>query len=105
MAASTTDYRYEDFSAPRALDRVETERLVANFVGAIPDFVIAEKPVQFAAGDDVVTEMVEHGTFRGRAITLHGLDVKRFRDGKVVKEWQYSNYAEVLEQLFGVVVE
>jgi hypothetical protein len=104
MAASTVDYRYEDYSAPGPLDRAETEKLVADFVAAIPDFVIAEKPVQFAAGNDVVTEMVEHGTFRGRAITLHGLDVKRLRDGKIVKEWQYSNYAEVLKQLFGIVV-
>ena len=105
MAPSTADYRYEDYCAPRALDRTETQKLVADFLAAIPDFVIAAKPVQFAAGDDVVTEMVEHGSFRGRPITLHGLDVKRFRDGKIVKEWQYSNYAEVLKELFGVVVE
>jgi predicted SnoaL-like aldol condensation-catalyzing enzyme len=105
MAPATDEYRYEDYAAPRALDRAATQKLVADFVAAIPDFVIVEKPVQFAAGDDVVTEMVEHGTFRGRAITLHGLDVKRFHDGKIVKEWQYSNYAEVLQQLFGIVVD
>jgi predicted SnoaL-like aldol condensation-catalyzing enzyme len=105
MAPATADYRYDDYSAPRPLDRAATEKLVADFVAAIPDFVIVDKPVQFAAGDDVVTEMVEHGTFRGRAITLHGLDVKRFRDGKIVQEWQYANYAEVLQQLFGIVVE
>jgi predicted SnoaL-like aldol condensation-catalyzing enzyme len=105
MAPSVPEYRYEDYCAPKSQGRAETEQLVANFLGLIPDFVIAQKPVQFAAGDDVVTEMVEHGTFRARAITLHALDVKRFRDGKIVKEWQYSNYAEVLQQLFGVVVE
>jgi hypothetical protein len=105
MAPAADDYRYDDYSAPEALDRAGTQKLVADFVAAIPDFVIAEKPVQFAAGDDVITEMVEHGTFRGHAVVLHGLDVKRFRDGKIVKEWQYANYAEVLQQLFGVVVE
>jgi hypothetical protein len=105
MAYSSADYRYEDYCAPLALDRAETEKLVATFVAAIPDFAIVQKPVQFAAGEDVVTEMVERGTFRGRAVTLHALDVKRFRAGKVVKEWQYSDYAEVLKQLFGVTVE
>lgn len=105
MAPAGDDYRYDDYSAPQALGRAETQKLVADFVAAIPDFVIAEKPVQFAAGDDVITEMVEHGTFRGHAVVLHGLDVKRFRDGKIVKEWQYANYAEVLQQLFGIVVE
>jgi predicted SnoaL-like aldol condensation-catalyzing enzyme len=105
MAPATDDYRYDDYSAPQALGRAETQKLVADFVAAIPDFLIAEKPVQFAAGDDVITEMVEHGTFRGHAVVLHGLDVKRFRDGKIVKEWQYANYAELLQQLFGIVVE
>jgi hypothetical protein len=101
MASSSDDYVYEDFAAPHALNKVETERVVAGFLAAIPDFEIAAKPVQIAAGDEVVTEMIEHGTFRGRAITLHGLDVKRFAGGRVVEEWQYSNYAEVLSELFG----
>lgn len=101
MADAAGDYRYEDYAAPKALDRAETQRMVAGFLQMIPDFSISAKPVQFAAGDDVITEMTEKGTFDGRAVTLHGLDIKRFRDGKVVKEWQYSDYAEVLEQLFG----
>ena len=31
----------------------------------------------------MITESVEHMTFRGKPITLHGLDIKEFADGRV----------------------
>jgi len=102
MAPTADGYIYIDLAAPRPLDRAGTEQLVARFVTAVDDFRIADKPVQLAAGDDVVTEMVEHARFRGRPIVLHGLDIKRFASGRVVAEWQYSNTAELLRQAFGV---
>jgi hypothetical protein len=102
MALSSEDYVYEDFAAPGALRRAETQQMVAGFLAAVPDFKIAAKPVQIAAGDDVVTEMIERATFKGRPITLHGLDVKRFENGKVVKEWQYANGVEALTQMLGL---
>jgi hypothetical protein len=101
MAPVAAGYQYDDFAAPRALDRAGTQAVVANLVAAIPDFRIAAKPVQLAAGSDVVTEMVEQGSFGGRPLLLHGLDIKRFVDGKVVHEWQYSNSVEILALLRG----
>jgi hypothetical protein len=74
---------------------------VERFLAAVPDLAITAKPVQFAAGSDVVTEMVEQATFDGKPVTLHALDVKRFENGKVVLEWQYANYVEVLTQIHG----
>jgi hypothetical protein len=101
MALAADSYRYEDFAAPTALDRAGTERMVSGFLTAVADFAITDKPFQLAAGDDVVTEVVEHMTFQGRPVVLHAVDVKRFASGKVVLEWQYSNGGEVLTDLLG----
>ena len=62
-------------------------------------FRIVDKPIQFAAGEYVVTEMVEHATVEATPIELHGLDIKRIVGGRVVAEWQYSNTYELLSQI------
>ena len=95
LAACAPGYVYDDLSGPAPLDTSGTHDLLVRFLALVPDFVIAEKPTYFAAGDDVITESVEHMTLGGRAITLHGLDVKHFVDGKVAREWQYANGAEI----------
>jgi hypothetical protein len=99
LASAAPSYRYVDYAAPRVLDRDGTRAMVAGFLGAVQDFVIVERPVQFAAGDFVVTELVEHARLGDRPLVLHGLDIKRFAAGQVVEEWQYSNYVEVLSQV------
>jgi SnoaL-like domain len=101
MAPAHTDYRYFDYAAPRALDRAGTYKLVAGFLAAVTDFTIAERPTQLAAGDYVLTEVVEHAAFRGAPIVLHALDIKRIVGGQVLEEWQYSNYFEILSQVRG----
>jgi hypothetical protein len=102
MAPCADDYVYEDYAGPAALNKDETQRMVTRFLEAVPDFRISERPVRFAAGDDVISENVESATFQGKPIVLHALGVKRFREGKVVKEWQYANQVEVLTQAFGM---
>lgn len=103
LAPMSDAYVYEDYAAPVALNKSETQRMVAGFLGALSKFKIPAKPVQIAAGDDVVTETDEVATFKGKptnkVITLHGLTVMRFADGKVVKQWQYANSVELLTQL------
>jgi hypothetical protein len=102
MAPAAADYVYEDFAAPAPLDKPRTQAMVASFLSAVANFTIAAKPVHFAAGADVITEMVEHLTIDGRPITLHALDIKRFAAGHVVREWQYANGAETMTQLFAL---
>jgi hypothetical protein len=92
-------YQLHDFSAPTALDRAGTQAMVARFLGVVTRFEIAAVPFQLAAGDDVVTEVVEHVRFQDRDVVLHALDVRRFASGKVVAEWQYANGNEVLTEL------
>jgi SnoaL-like domain len=102
MAGAAPAYRYVDFAAPRVLGRAETHQMVDGFLAAVSDFRIADKPVHLAAGDYVVTEMIETAKLAGRPITLHGLDIKRFVKGAVAEEWQYSNYVEILTQVRGM---
>lgn len=101
MAPASDGYILEDYSAPGPLNKAGTQQMVTRWLAAVPDFAITAKPVQIAAGDDVVTEMVEQATFDGRPVTLHALDIKRFEDGQVVLEWQFANYVEALTQLHG----
>ncbi|HXI54676.1 MAG TPA: nuclear transport factor 2 family protein [Polyangia bacterium] len=100
MAPTASGYVYDDFAGPAALDRAATRKLVARFLKAVPDIRFTSV-LRFAAGDDVISENIEYATFNGKAVTLHALDVKRFRGTRVVREWQYANGAEVLGYLTG----
>lgn len=105
LAAAALDYVYDDFAGPAPLDLAGTRALLARWLGMVPDFAIVARPAHFAAGHDVITESVERMTFRGRAITLHGLTVKHFENGRVRHEWQYANGAESLGALLGLTFE
>ena len=105
LASAAPGYIYDDYSGPAPLDVAGTRKLLDGFLGLVQDFTIVEKPTYFAAGDFVITESVEHMSFRGKPITLHGLDIKEFAGGRVAREWQYANGAEVLTALLGLTVE
>jgi len=102
LAAAAPDYIYDDFAGPAPLDQAGTRALLERWLGMVPDFRIAAEPTHFAAGDDVITESVEQMTFRGKAITLRGLDIKHFERGRVTREWQYANGAGSLAALLGI---
>jgi ketosteroid isomerase-like protein len=101
LAPSSDDYVYDDFAGPGPLDRAGTRQLLEGFLGLVQDFAIVATPIHFAAGDDVVVEQIEHLRYDGREVTLHSIDIKRFRDGQVVREWQFADGTEVLTQLLG----
>jgi len=84
---------------------VRAGKPIGVVAGMVPDFAIVARPVHFAAGDDVITESIEHLTFRGRAVTLHGLAIKNFEHSRVRREWQYANSAASLGALFGIAFE
>lgn len=98
LSFSADTYIYEDYAAPLPLDKSETQAMVGRFLKAVENFRL-EKPVQFAAGEFVITEMSETMSLAGKPIRLHALDVKQIIDGRVVREWQYSNALELLGQL------
>lgn len=103
MAPMAVDYVYDDYAGPAALSREGTTQLIGGFLAALGEFKIAAKPVNFAAGDDVITETDEIAIFSAKPsdkrVTLHGITVMHFEDGKIAKQWQYANSLELLTQL------
>jgi predicted ester cyclase len=41
---------------------------------------------QVTEGSKVATRWTLHGTYRGRQVTLHGIVISRFHDGKIVED-------------------
>ena len=103
MAPMADDYIYDDYAGPAALSRDQTTQLVARFLASLREFEIAAKPINFAAGDDVITETDEIAIFRAKPldkrVTLHGITVMHFEGGKIARQWQYANSLELLTQL------
>jgi steroid delta-isomerase-like uncharacterized protein len=114
IALLSDDYVDEDFTMPGSLKKAEVAPMEKQFFTAFPDLKTSAKTVQFAAGDYVVTEAVIEGTFKAalpaspgtpaikptnQPVKLHSLDVVQLKDGKIVKEWSYSNNAEFLSQI------
>jgi len=46
---------------------------------------------QVTEGDRVATRWTLHGTYRGKAVALHGIVISRFRDGRIVEDYSVSD--------------
>src|SRR3954453_6783638 len=50
---------------------------------------------QVTEGDRVATRWTLHGTYRGRAVALHGIVLSRFRDGRIVEDYSVTDSLEL----------
>jgi ketosteroid isomerase-like protein len=50
---------------------------------------------QVTEGDRVATRWTLHGTYRGRPISLHGIVISRFRDGRIVEDYSVTDSLEL----------
>ncbi len=73
-------------------------RSVALYLELFPDlrFVVDE---QITEGDRVASRWTLHGTHRGRSVTLRGIVISRFEDGKIIEDWAASDTMEIPRQL------
>jgi predicted ester cyclase len=73
-------------------------RSVALYLELFPDlrFVVHE---QVTEGDRVASRWTLHGTHRGRSVTLRGIVISRFEDGKIIEDWAASDTMEIPRQL------
>jgi predicted ester cyclase len=73
-------------------------RSVALYLELFPDlrFVVDE---QVTEGDRVASRWTLHGTHRGRSVTLRGIVISRFEDGKIIEDWAASDRMEIPRQL------
>jgi predicted ester cyclase len=54
---------------------------------------------QLVEGDRVASRWTARGTNRGRRVTLRGITISRFEDGKIVEDRGYSDTVDLLRQL------
>ena len=50
---------------------------------------------QVTEGDRVATRWTMHGTYRGRAVALHGIVISRFRDGRIIEDYSVTDSLEL----------
>ena len=101
------------FYAPTFLlngEETTTEQFAEGVVAwraHFPDFGVSVDQL-FSCRDIVVTRMLYRGTHRGdfknvratgRSIDVSGIDIFRFRDGKVVEHWHEADHLEMFRQL------
>lgn len=71
---------------------------VAMYRALFPDLRI-DVVDQVADEDRVVSRWVLHGTHRGRAVTLPGITISRFENGKIAEDWTVSDNLTLLRRL------
>src|SRR5829696_6176754 len=73
-------------------------RSVALYLELFPDlrFVVDD---QVSEGDRVASRWTLHGTHRGRSVTLRGIVISRFEDGRIIEDWAASDTIEIARQL------
>jgi predicted ester cyclase len=73
-------------------------RSVALYLELFPDlsFVVDE---QVTEGDRVASRWTLRGTHRGRSVSLRGIVISRFEDGRIIEDWAASDTMEIPRQL------
>jgi steroid delta-isomerase-like uncharacterized protein len=71
---------------------------VAMYRAMFPDLRI-DVVDQVADGDRVVSRWILHGTHRGRRVTLPGITISRFENGKIAEDWTVSDNLGLLRQI------
>jgi steroid delta-isomerase-like uncharacterized protein/uncharacterized protein (TIGR02246 family) len=108
MAFVTEDTVGEDYTAPATVKGTKATKDMANgFWKTVPDLA-QTKPVQFAAGDTVITEGTLTGTQKGamgpikatnKPVSLRFVDIIQMKDGKVARLDTYADSAEMLIEI------
>jgi predicted ester cyclase len=73
-------------------------RSVALYLRLFPDLRFTVED-QVSEGDRVASRWRLDGTHRGRAVTLRGIVISRFKDGRIVEDWAASDTMEIPRQL------
>ena len=103
------DYVYHDAASP-VHGVAAFKQLAGVFLGAFPDLRLTIED-QIAEGDQVLTRLTIRGTQRGdfmdipptgKGVEASALLLSRFRNGKLVEEWERFDTMHFMQQL-GVV--
>ena len=73
-------------------------RSVALYLALFPDLSF-EVEDQVTEGDRVASRWILRGTHRARQVTLRGIVISRFEDGRIIEDWAASDTIEIARQL------
>jgi steroid delta-isomerase-like uncharacterized protein len=73
-------------------------RSVAMYRALFPDLRI-DVVDQISDGGRVVSRWTLQGTHRGRRVTLPGITISRFQDGRIAEDWTVSDYLTLLREV------
>jgi predicted ester cyclase len=73
-------------------------RSVALYLQLFPDLRF-EVDEQVTESDRVASRWTLRGTHRGRSVTLRGIVISRFEDGRIIEDWAASDTMEIPRQL------
>jgi predicted ester cyclase len=99
--------RARELYAPEFLDHVNAlefrghegiARSVAMYRALFPDLRI-DVTDQISEGDRVVSRWILRGTHRGRRVTLPGITISRFEDGRIAEDWTVSDNLTLLREV------
>jgi hypothetical protein len=106
MATVLPDYVLDDFTTPGPQDSAALKKSMALENKTFPDWRLVRS---FVMGVDgyYVAEIALEATYQGKdmpkakgqPVKVHGVDIQRIQDGKLSREWEYANSAEMLVSL------
>jgi len=73
-------------------------RSVAMYRTLFPDLRI-DVVDQISEADRVASRWTLHGTHRGRRVTLPGITISRFQDGRIAEDWTVSDNLTLLRRV------
>lgn len=73
-------------------------RSVALYLELFPDLRFTVED-QVTEGDRVASRWRLDGTHRGRGVSLRGIVISRFEDGRIIEDWAASDTMEIPRQL------
>lgn len=108
LGNSADDLAWDDMTMPETMKgKAAGKKFFGEMTKAFPD-VKMETTNVWAVGDFVIAEGTLSGTHKGafmgiqptkKAISLHGIDILQYKDGKMIRGWSYGNGAEMMTQL------
>jgi uncharacterized protein (TIGR02246 family) len=102
MATVAPDYVLEDFTTPGPQDPAALKKSMALENKAFPDWKLA-RPFTMGVDGYFVAEVALEATYqgkdmpkaKGKHVTVRGVDIQRIQDGKLSREWEYADSAEM----------
>lgn len=108
LATIADNAEYDDMTMPQTMKgKAEAKKFFKEMTTAFPDAKV-QTVNAWAFGDYVVHESMMTGTNKGsfmgmpatkKPLSMRGVDVMQFKDGKMVKGWSYANGADMMQQL------